>query len=57
MQTGFIKTVLEYKNLFNPFALRKAKTPQSFGPFECKRVNSSLHEIFSTDAGHSCQTD
>ena len=23
----------------NPIALRKAKTPQSFGPSECSRVN------------------
>ena len=31
-----------FASLFNPVALRMAKTPKSFGHSECKRVNTGL---------------
>ena len=42
----YLKMSLEIEkrenNEFNPVALRTAKTPESFGSSECKRVNLNL---------------
>ena len=35
------------KRKFNPFALRMAKTPWSFGRSECKRVKQSVYSTHS----------
>ena len=48
-----VLAILSAKGLTgNPFALRTAKTPQSFGCFECKRVNWSTFDIFRTLQGN-----
>ena len=42
MMVSLDTLIMSYKirNFFNPIALKRAKTPQSFGHSECNRVNT-----------------
>ena len=37
---------IEHFDFFNPFALRRAKTPLSFGLSECKRMSNIFFHVF-----------